>query len=205
MRNGAIIIGLIAALSAVSLTGCTTTQHRLQAQIHSQQEAIDSQQAAIVELTRQVAQLEETNHSLQSSADEYAVRIRDLEARIAASIEQHDGLPVASIEISVDPAHIVCKSGQYHWDLVLLETDGVGVSIASITVTYYFPDGTVAGQKSHTHASDPSWFPTYLATGQEYRVGAGALRGNPNRFAYTVEGFDNNGHRITATAEFELG
>jgi hypothetical protein len=112
------------------------------------------------------------------------------------------GLKTAQLEISFDPNPVPCIDGKRHWDVIMSEINGVGVSLKTIVQDVYVGD-----QKVNSYFYDENWMQenlgsSYLPAFSSMINGAGCGCYVTHQI-FTVTGIDDNGHEIEATGKVE--
>jgi len=118
------------------------------------------------------------------------------------------GVKTANLEISFDPNPVYCENDHLYWDVIISETNGIGVNLKNITIDAYVGDDYIGND----HILDESWMEgvfgtSYLSASSSvnYSSGKGPCDGNVGvTLKYEVTGIDDNGHQVEATAELEL-
>jgi hypothetical protein len=113
-----------------------------------------------------------------------------------------------NIEISFDPDPVHCENDHLYWDVIISETNGIGVNLKSITKDAYVGDHYTGNSKIF----DESWIEeacgtSYLSafSSVNYSAGASPCEWNVGvTLKYKVTGIDDNGRQVEATADLEL-
>ena len=116
------------------------------------------------------------------------------------------GLPkIAKLNISIDPNPVPCSSedGKWHYTMTISESNGVGVSITSLTFNNYDQED----QLIHTQVLDAAeflgWFEANYIPAFSM-VQSGIVSSSSRKYAIvTVEGIDDNDNLIEATARVD--
>ena len=126
---------------------------------------------------------------------------------ILISLSGCTGVKTANLEISFDPNPVYCENDHLYWDVIISETNGIGVYLKNITIDTYVGDDYIGNY----HIFDESWMEgafgtSYLsASSVNYSSGIGSCDGNVGvTLKYEVTGIDDNGHQVEATADLEL-
>jgi len=127
---------------------------------------------------------------------------------ILISLSGCTGVKIANLEISFDPNPVYCENDHLYWDVIISETNGIGVNLKNITIDAYVGDDYIGND----HIFDESWMEgafgtSYLSafSSVNYSSGKGPCDGNVGvTLKYEVTGIDDNGHQVEATADLEL-
>ena len=127
---------------------------------------------------------------------------------ILISLSGCTGVKTANLEISFDPNPVYCENDLLSWDVIISETNGIGVNLKNITIDAYVGDDYIGND----HILDESWMEgvfgtSYLSASSSviYSCGAGPCDDYVGvTLKYEVTGIDDNGHQVEATAELEL-
>ncbi len=121
---------------------------------------------------------------------------------ILISLSGCTGVKIANLEISFDPNPVYCENDHLYWDVIISETNGVGVSLKTIVQDVYVGD-----EKVNSHFYDENWMQenlgsSYLPAFSSMINGAGSNCGITHE-VFTVTGIDDNGHEVEATGKVE--
>jgi hypothetical protein len=79
---------------------------------------------------------------------------------ILISLSGCTGVKTANLEISFDPNPVYCENGHLYWDVIISETNGIGVNLKNITIDTYVGDDYIGNY----HIFDESWMEEALGT-----------------------------------------
>lgn len=116
------------------------------------------------------------------------------------------GLPkIAKLNISIDPNPVPCSSedGRWHYTMSISESNGVGVSITSLTFTDYTQEDQLIGTESFDAETFFGWFETdYIPAFSTIQTESNYL-GTSGYSIATVAGIDDNGNPVEATVRID--
>jgi len=121
---------------------------------------------------------------------------------ILISLSGCTGVKTANLEISFDPNPVPCIDGHRYWDVIMSETNGVGIALKTIVQDVYIGD-----QKVNSHFYDENWMQEYL--GSSYlpafssMINGAGCNCEITHEIFTVTGIDDIGHEIEATGKVE--
>ena len=116
------------------------------------------------------------------------------------------GLPkTAKLNISIDPNPVPCSSedGRWYFTMNISESNGVGVTVTSLTFTYYTQEDQLIFTESFDAETFFGWFETgYIPAFSTIQTVSNYL-GTPGYSIATVAGVDDNDNPIEATVRID--
>lgn len=122
---------------------------------------------------------------------------------ILISLSGCTGVKTANLEISFDPNPVYCENDHLYWDVIISETNGIGVSLKTIVQDVYVGD-----EKVNSYFYDENWMQenlgsSYLSAFSSMTNGSGCGCYVTHQI-FTVTGIDDNGHEVEATGRVDL-
>jgi len=127
---------------------------------------------------------------------------------ILISLSGCTGIKTANLEISFDPDPVHCENDHLYWDVIISETNGIGVNLKNITIDAYVGDDYTGNSDILDESwMEEEWGTSYLSafSSVNYSSGTGPCEWNVGvTLKYKVTGTDDDGHQVEATADLEL-
>lgn len=114
-------------------------------------------------------------------------------------------LKIAEINIVADPNPVPCSSedGRWYYTINISESNGVGVTVTSLTFTYYTQEDQLIGTESFDANTLFGWFGTgYIPAFSTIQTESNYL-GTPGYSIATVAGVDDNDNPVEATVRID--
>jgi hypothetical protein len=116
------------------------------------------------------------------------------------------GLPkIAQLGIVVDPNPVPCSSedGRWYFTMNISESNGVGVTVTSLTFTYYTQENQLIGTESFDAETFFGWFETDYIPAFSTIQSVSNYLGTPGYSIATVAGVDDNDNPVEATVRID--
>jgi len=127
---------------------------------------------------------------------------------ILISLSGCTGIKTANLEISFDPDPVHCENDHLYWDVIISETNGIGVNLKNITIDAYVGDDYTGNSDILDEPwMEEVWGTSYLSafSSVNYSSGTSPCEWNVGvTLKYKVTGIDDDGHQVEATADLEL-